>query len=168
MRTIKGLVSVLVLGIALVVGAAGQTVLTATDGTSVNVEGPRGKVIVLAVGASWLPLSGKQAEYTNTLVKRYAGRDVAFYFVTTDSARAGARNFASDEKIRKFAFENKLGIPVLRDPEGVSILRKFKVEQVPSFVILDKSGVMIGEPFGGIDPKYDLTIPISKTIDRLL
>ena len=27
---------------------------------------------------------------------------------------------------------------------------------------------MVGEPFGGIDPKYDLTVPISKTIDKVL
>ena len=154
--------------IALFVTASAQTNLTATDGTRVNIEGPRGKVVVIAVGASWLPLSDKQAEYINTLTKKYAGRDVAFYFVATDSAKSGAKNFATDDKIRKFAIENKLGIPVLRDPDGTAVLRKFKIEQVPSFVILDKAGVMIGEPFGGIDPTYDLTIPISKTIDKVL
>jgi hypothetical protein len=35
-------------------------------------------------------------------------------------------------------------------------------------VILDKNGASIGEPFGGIDPKYDITIPISKAIDKAL
>jgi thiol-disulfide isomerase/thioredoxin len=168
MRTIKGLISLFSLTIALLVSASAQTNLTAIDGTRVNVEGPRGKVVVIAIGASWLPLSDKQAEYTNTLVKRYAGKDVAFYFVATDSTKAGARNFASDDTIRKFAFENKIGIPVLRDPDGVLVFKRFKIEQVPSFVILDKNGAMIGEPFGGIDPKYDLTAPISKTIDKIL
>jgi hypothetical protein len=42
------------------------------------------------------------------------------------------------------------------------------LEQVPSFVILDKNGVAIGEPFGGIDPKYDITVPISRAIDKIL
>jgi peroxiredoxin len=168
MRTIKGFISGLAVTIVMSAAASAQTVLTATDGTTVNIEGQRGKVVVVAVGASWLPLSGKQAEYTNTLAKKYAGRDVAFYFVTTDSSKAGAKNFASDEKIRKFAFENKLGVPVLRDPDGLSVLRKFKVEQVPSFVILDKAGALVGEPFGGIDPKFDLTVSISRAIDKLL
>lgn len=168
MRTLKGFISIFSLSIALLVSASAQTNLTATDGTRVNIEGPRGKIVVIAVGASWLPLSDKQAEYTNTLVKKYAGRDVVFYFVATDSAKTGAKNFATDDTIRKFAMQNKLGIPVLRDPDGAAILKRFKIEQVPSFVILDKNGVLIGEPFGGIDPTYDLTIPISKSIDKVL
>ena len=168
MRTINSFISLLSLTIALVVSASAQTNLTATDGTRVNIDGQRGKVVVLAVGASWLPLSDKQAEYTNALVKKYAGKDVVFYFVATDSAKTGTKNFATDDKIRKFAIENKIAIPVLRDPDGTTVLRKFKIEQVPSFVILDKAGVMIGEPFGGIDPAYDLTIPFSKRIDKVL
>ena len=156
------------MALVLSISASAQTNLAAIDGTSVNIDGQRGKVVVLAVGASWLPLSDKQAEYTNSLAKKYAGRDVAVYFIATDSNRAGSKNFASDEAIKKFAFASKLIVPVLRDPDGASILRKFKIEQVPSFVILDKNGVMVGEPYGGIDPKYDLTIPLSRSIDKLL
>lgn len=168
MRTVKSLTSVFVLTIVLLASASAQTTLTAVDGSRVNVEGQRGKVVVLAVGATWLPLSGKQAEYFNTLAKRYAGKDVTFYFVATDSSKAGAKNFATDETVKQFAFQNKLGMTVLRDPDGASVLRKFKIEQVPSFVILDKSGALVGEPFGGIDPKYDLTIPVSRAIDKVL
>jgi thiol-disulfide isomerase/thioredoxin len=148
--------------------AFAQTNLTALDGARVNIEGQTGKVVVLAIGASWLPLSAKQAEFTNSLAKKYAGKNVVVYFVATDSVNTRSKNFASDERIRSFAFENKLTVPVLRDSEGTMTLRKFNVEQVPSFVILDKSGVQSGEPFGGIDPKYDVTIQIAKLIDRLL
>ncbi len=168
MRTIKGFFTIFSFLLAVAVTASAQVNLTTVDGARVNVEGQQGKVVVLAVGASWLPLSSKQAEYTNTLAKKYAGKDVVFYFVATDSTKAGSKNFASDDAIRKFAFANKLAMPVLRDSDGASILRKFKIEQVPSFVILDKNGSMVGEPFGGIDPKYDLTVPISKTIDKVL
>ncbi len=110
----------------------------------------------------------KQAEFTNALAKKYAGKNVVFYFVATDSANAKSKNFANNDSIRKFATANKLTATVLRDPDGAATLKKFNVEQVPSFVILDKSGRQIGDPFGGIDPKYDITIPISKAIDRLL
>ena len=125
-------------------------------------------VVVLAVGASWLPLSAKQADYTNALAKKYAGKNVVFYFIATDSTNSRSKNFASDDSLRKFAFDNKLTVPVLRDADGVATLKKYSIDQVPSFVILDKAGVRSGEPFGGIDPKYDITIPISKVIDRLL
>ncbi|MBV9216773.1 MAG: hypothetical protein JO053_11405, partial [Acidobacteria bacterium] len=73
-----------------------------------------------------------------------------------------------DDAIRKWAFTNKLNIPVLRDSDGIATLSRYDVDQVPSFVLLDKTGKRVGEPFGGIDPKYDITIPISKAIDKIL
>lgn len=158
--------SIILLGTAMALQA--QTNLTAIDGTRVNVEGQTGKVVVLAIGASWLPLSDKQAEYTNALARKYAGKNVVFYFVATDSNNSKSKNFASTEMITKFAADNKLSIPVLRDPDGASTLKKFKVEQLPSFVILDKSGNQAADAFGGIDPKYDITVPISKVIDKNL
>ena len=168
MKTLKGFIAILSITLASVLAASAQTNLTSLDGTRINVEGQNGKVVVLAVGASWLPLSNKQAEFTNALAKKYAGRDVVFYFIATDSANAGSKNFASNDAIRKFATGNKLTVTVLRDPDGAATLKRFNVEQMPSFVILDKNGHETGEPFGGIDPKYDITIPISKAIDKLL
>ena len=61
-----------------------------------------------------------------------------------------------------------MNVQMLRDPDGAETIKKFGIEQVPSFVILDKAGKLSGEPFGGIDPKYDITVPISRAIDRLL
>ena len=170
MKTVKGFIAILSITLAVVFAASAQTNLTSLDGTRVNVEGQNGKVVVLAIGASWLPLSNKQAEFTNALAKKYAGKDVVFYFVVTDSANSSSKNFASVESIRRFATGNKLNVSVLRDPDGAATLKKFNVEQVPSFVILDKNGKQIGEPIGGIDPtgKYDITVPISKIIDKLL
>ncbi len=168
MKNLKGFVTIFALSLVLAVAASAQTVLNSLDGGRVDVEGQRGKVVVLAVGAAWLPLSAKQAEYTNTLAKKYAGKDVVIYFVATDSTSANSKNFTSDADLRAFATKNKLGVTVLRDSDGAATLKKFAVEQVPSFVILDKNGKSIGEPYGGIDPKYDISIPISLAIDRLL
>jgi len=150
--------------------AASAQALPSLDGASVDVSNQKGKVVVLAVGAAWLPLSAKQADYTNALAKKYAGRNVAFYFVATDSANAGSKNFTSIDGIRKFVAANKLTIPVLRDADGAATMHKYEIDQVPSFVILDKNGARAGEPIGGVDSsgKYDLTIPLSKAIDRLL
>ena len=168
MKNIKFFAAVLIVTGALALVGTAQTSLVGLDGSRVDVQGQRGKVVVLAVGASWLPLSGKQAEYTNALAKKYAGRNVAVYFVTTDSTNAKSKNFASDDAVKKFATTNKLNVTVLRDGDGVATLKKFNIDQIPSFVILDKNGNMVGEALGGIDPKYDITIPISKTVDRLL
>lgn len=153
---------------AVSIGVSAQTALTTLDGTKVDVQAQDGKVVILAMGASWLPLSAKQAEYTNMLAKKYAGKNVVVYFVVTDSATAKSKNFASNEDVRKFGTTSKLTVPVLRDPDGAATLKKFKVDQLPSFVILNKAGESVSEPFGGIDPKYDITVPISKAVDKLL
>ena len=167
MKTIKGLIAIAGFTFALAFAVTAQS-LTAIDGSRININGQRGKVVVLAVGASWLPLSGKQADFTNSLASKYAGKNVVFYFVATDSESTKSKNFASNEDIRKFAFNNKLNITILRDPDGVATLKRYSIDQMPSFVILDKNGASIGEPFGGIDPKYDITIPLSRAIDKAL
>ena len=168
MKTLKGVIAILSVTLAISLNAAAQTNLTSLDGSRVNVEGQTGKVVVLAIGASWLPLSGKQADYTNVLAKKYAGKNVVIYFVATDSSKPGSKNFAGNDAIAKFATDNRLTVPVLRDSDGAATLKKFGVEQVPSFVLIDKNGDQSGEPFGGIDPKYDITVSISKAIDKLL
>jgi len=167
MKTLKLFVGALILAFSASFAMA-QTNLASLNGSKIDVEGQNGKVVVLAIGASWLPLSDKQAEITNTLAKKYAHRDVVVYFVATDSMASGSKNFASADDIRKFAADNKLTVTVLRDPDAGAVRGRFKVEQVPSFVILDKNGKVSGEPFGGVSTKYDVTIPISKRIDALL
>lgn len=154
--------------ITLGVSANAQTRLNSLNGGTVDVRGQRGKVVVLAVGASWLPLSSKQAEFTNALAKKYAGKNVVFYFVATDSANPKSKNYATDEKLRQWAAANNLAVEVLRDPDGEAVTRAFTIDQLPAFVILDKEGKQAGDAFGGIDPKFDITVPISKKIDSLL
>lgn len=154
--------------ITLGISANAQTRLNSLSGGTVDVRGQRGKVVVLAIGASWLPLSSKQAEFTNSLAKKYAGKNVVFYFVATDSANPKSKNYATDEKLRQWAAANNLAVEVLRDPDGEAVTRAFTIDQLPAFVILDKEGKQSGDAFGGIDPKFDITVPISKKIDSLL
>jgi len=168
MRTIKSYLAVFVLVVGLAVATSAQTSLIKLDGGRIDVQGHRGKVVILAMGATWLPLSGKQAEYTNMLAKRYTGQDVVVYFVATDSTVAKSKNFATNADIEKFVAGSRLAVPLLRDSDGAVTLKKFNVDQLPSFIILDKEGNVSGSAFGGIDPKFDVTIPISKAVDRLL
>ena len=144
-----------------------QTSMQQVNGSNVDVLSQRGKVVILAYGASWLPLSAKQVEYTNLLAKKYAGKNVAVYFVATDSLNQKSKNFATNDMLAKFGTESKLNVPLLRDPDGAA-MKKFHVDQLPSFIVIDKTGAVSGDAFGGIDPKFDITIPISRRIDSLL
>ncbi len=155
----------LVFGVSLNVSA--QT-LTSLDGEKVNVAAQNGKVVVLAIGASWLPLSKDQAGFTNKIAKKFAGRDVVVYFVATDSASEKSKTYASNAELGAFVTQTKLTVPVLRDSDGAATLKKYAVDQLPSFVILGKDGKPASEAYGGIDPKSDISIPISQAIEKLL
>ena len=167
MKNLKSF-SVLIFAIAMCAFAANaQSPLPMIGGGSIDLQAQKGKVVVLAYGAKWLPLSAKQVDYTNLLAKKYAGKNVAIYFVATDSLNGKSKNFATNEVLARFGTDSKLAVPLLRDPDG-ALMKKYGVDQLPSFVVLDKTGAVSGDAFGGIDPKFDVTIPISKRIDSLL
>lgn len=171
MKNIKNLS--LVLGLILIFAGAGfaQNVnLTALDGSNVSLQSQRGKVVVLAIGATWLPLSKNQALIINKLSKKYAGRDVVIYFVATDATAEKSKNFASNTQIQEFASRNRMTAAILRDSDGAATLKKFNIDQLPAFVVLDKNGKTIGEAFGGITPNAETALAnqISQAVDKIL
>lgn len=171
MKYIKTLLAVFGLVFAFSFAANAQGVsLNSIDGTRVDVQARKDKIVVLAIGASWLPLSNQQAVFTNKLAKKYAGREVEIYFVMTDSNVQKSKNYASDEELRAFATRNKLGVTILRDSDGAQTLKRFGVDQIPSFVILGKDGKPATEAFSGLnpDPKNDITVQLAAQIDKIL
>src|ERR1700675_1990248 len=102
--------------------------LRALDGPPVTSESLRGEVVVLAFGASWLPLTRNQMETLKKLADQYAGRGVAVYWVSTESDSPKSKNYASDEQLRELA--RKYKATVLRDPDGV-VSKKLGVDQLP-------------------------------------
>ena len=167
MKNIKTLLAIfsLITFFAFTASAQSKT-LVSLDGEKINIEGQKNKVTVLAIGASWLPLSKNQVETVNKLAKKYANKNVVFYFVATDSTNEKSKNFASDEELKRFVSKNKLTVSTLRDSDGMLTIKTFKIDQLPAFVILGKDGLIATEPIGGIDPQTDISIPISEIIDK--
>ena len=141
--------------------------LRSVDGQTVTSNSLRGEVVVLAFGASWLPLSKTQLQGVRKLADEYSDKGVVVYWVSTESDNAKSKNYASDEQLRAFAQKYGLKVTVLRDPDGV-ISKKFGVDQLPSLVILDKSGNAYGEPIGGLDPNGNLAAQLASRLDKLL
>jgi peroxiredoxin len=139
--------------------------LRSPDGGTVRSDGLRGKVVVLAFGASWLPLSKNQLEALKKISEDYRGRSVAVYWVSTDSESAKSKNYASDEQLSNLA--RKYKVSVLRDPDG-QVSKKLGVNELPSAVILDKQGNVSGEPIGGLDPNANLAARLATEIDKIL
>ena len=136
----------------------------AIDGATVTSESLRGQVVVLAFGASWLPLTSKQMDAVKKLADQYAGRGVVAYWVSTDSENLKSKNFVADDELRGLA--RKYNVKVLRDPDG-GISKKLGVDQLPSVVIIDKQGNISGTA-GGLDPNADLAKQLATRLDKIL
>ena len=136
----------------------------AIDGATVTSESLRGQVVVLAFGASWLPLTRNQMEGVKKLADQYAGRNVVAYWVSTDSENPKSKNFVADDELRGLA--RKYNVKVLRDPDGV-VSKRMGVDQLPSMVIVDKQGNISGTA-GGLDPNADVAKQLASRVDKIL
>lgn len=141
--------------------------LRSIDGPAVSSADVRGQVVVLAVGASWLPLTRKQVQGVRKLANDYSQHGVIVYWVSTDSEKQGSRNYASDDQLRAFARKYDLNLMILRDPDA-KVSKQFGVDQIPAIIILDKKGEVYGEPINGLDPEGDLSEKLAKPLDELL
>jgi len=141
--------------------------LRSIDGQTVTSNSLRGEVVVLAFGASWLPLSRTQLQGVRKLADEYSDRGLVVYWVSTESDNSKSKNYASDEQLRSFSQKYGLKVTVLRDPDG-AISKKFGIDQLPSIVILDKEGNVSGGPIGGLDPNGNLAGQLASRLDKLL
>ena len=159
---------VIVLGSALALAQKGPVdfSLRSTDGQTVTSASLHGEVVVLAFGASWLPLSKTQLQGVRKLADEYSDRGVVVYWVSTESEDEKSKNFASDAQLRAFAQKYGLKVTVLRDPDG-GISKKFGIDQLPSIIIVDKQGNP-SEPIGGLDPNGNLANQLGDRLDKVL
>ncbi|HEU4768312.1 MAG TPA: TlpA disulfide reductase family protein [Pyrinomonadaceae bacterium] len=165
-RFMAGLLAILLSSVALAQTRTDFS-LRSIDGQTVTSDSLRGEVVVLAFGASWLPLSKTQLQGVRKLADEYSKRGVIVYWVSTESNDAKSKNFASDDQLKNFAQKYGLNVTVLRDPDG-AVSKRFGVDQLPSIVILDKQGNISGAPIGGLDPGGNLAGQLAPRLDKLL
>ena len=167
-RFLAGFLMVLLAGMAVAQGRGPvQFSLRSIDGQTITSDSLRGEVVVLAFGASWLPLSKTQLQGVRKLADQYSNRGVVVYFVSTESDDAKSKNYATDEQLRSFAQRYGLKVTVLRDPDGL-VSKKMGVDQIPSIIILDKQGNVAGDPIGGLDPGGNLAGQLADRLDKIL
>jgi peroxiredoxin len=143
--------------------------LRTADGGEISSEMMKGDVVVLAFGASWLPLSKEQVRGVQELADEFGPRNVRVYWVSTDSDKAGSKNYASDEQLRAFARKNNLKVAVLRDPDG-ALFKRLGVpgNQLPAVVLFDQTGAVSVPSLGGLDPERKLVQDLGPRLNKLL
>src|SRR5437016_14678458 len=104
-KPLLALLMVILLGSSLALAQKGpvEFSLRSIDGQTVTSQSLRGEVVVLAFGASWLPLSRTQLQGVKKLADQYSDRGVVVYWVSTEPDNPKAKNYASDEQLRPFA-----------------------------------------------------------------
>src|SRR5262245_58334544 len=85
-----------------------QGSLRSADGRTVNLADAKGKIVVLSFGGTWLPMASKELPALQKLADRYATRGVQVYWVSINSDKQGARNFATDADLQAFAQKNNI------------------------------------------------------------
>lgn len=141
--------------------------LRSIDGQAIGASEVRGQVVVLVVGANWLPISRRQAQNIRKLANEYGKRGVVVYYVSTDSESPKSKNYASDEQLKAFSRRHDMNVTVLRDPEAATV-KQMGVNQLPAIVILDRSGKVFRSPITGLDPEGNLSEQLAEPLNELL
>lgn len=141
--------------------------LRSLNGGTISAGSLRGKVVVLAFGASWLPISRPHAQAVQKVADKYGARGVEVFWVSTDSDSNKSKTYASDDQLREFSRRNGLNVTVLRDPDGV-VSKSMGVGEVPAVVIFNREGNMDGAPILGYDPESNLADTLAPRLNKLL
>lgn len=144
-----------------------QVSLKGTDGAAISAAELHGKVTVLSFGATWVPLVAKELPALQKLAERYAGRGVQVYWVSVNSATAGARGYMADADLSAFAQKGGFRGRVLRDLDR-GAYRAYGVDALPTIVILNKDG-SVARKLVGFDPDQSEAYgAVMKELDQLL
>jgi len=106
---------------------------TSLSGEQVSLESLLGKVVLLDFWGTWCGPCVESVPELKQLHKKYAN-DPSFVLIGISSDR-------DDEVWREFTQKNKMVWPQYRDKDG-KITRAFRVASFPTYVILDREGIV--------------------------
>lgn len=113
--------------------------LTNLEGKEVKLSDYRGKVVVLDFWATWCAPCIASFPNMQNLVNEYKNSDVEFFFIDTWEHD---KPEAIKTKVEKFIKDNNYTFNVLFDYKH-DIVAKYKVESIPTKIVIDKNGEMI-------------------------
>src|SRR5262245_7022200 len=137
------------------------------DGREVSLADQKGKVVVMSFGGTWVPLVSKELPALQKIADRYSSRGVQVYWVSINSSKPGARNYASDADLQSFAQKHNIRIPTLRDPDQ-TVYKSFGLDAVPTVVIIDQQGNIAHKHVGFGADQGEAYGELIRVIERLL
>jgi peroxiredoxin len=137
------------------------------DGREVKLADQKGRVVVMSFGGTWVPLASKELPALQKIADRYSSRGVQVYWVSINSSKPGARNYASDADLQAFAQKHNLKVTALRDPDQ-TVYKSFGLDAVPTVVIIDQQGNLAHKHVGFGADQGEAYGELIRVIERLL
>jgi peroxiredoxin len=137
------------------------------DGREVKLADHKGKIVVMSFGGTWVPLASKELPALQKLADRYSSRGVQVYWVSINSSKPGARNYASDADLQAFTQKHNLRLTTLRDPDQTAY-KSFGLDAVPTVVIIDQQGNLANKHVGFGADQGEAYGELIRVIERLL
>jgi thiol-disulfide isomerase/thioredoxin len=131
--------------------------LEALNGERIQLKTFQGKMIFLNFWATWCGPCKEEMPSMEALYQKFKGKDFVFLTVAVD--------YGGTKRVREFIEKHRYHFPVLVDPAGKT-LDLFGINKIPSTLIIDKKGRMIGRAIGPRD--WDSPEVVSLLNQRLL
>lgn len=163
--TLRSLIyaAVLIAAASSVCASAAEFEFRGVDGKIYDLTRFRGKVVLISFGASWCAPCVAELEALEDLKREYAGKPVEFLWVSIETEEE-----RSDWTLRSFARDNRLTIPVLRDPQRAVYSRFSARTRMPLVVFLDREGKVAGRPHVGMTTPEAYKEIIRRRLNELL
>jgi len=112
--------------------------LKGIDGKKYDISKMRGRILVVAFGATWCQPCHEELKDLEILHLEFKDRPVSFMWISVDD-----KDVTSDNDLRKFAKQLKFTFPVLRDSERNAYKQFSKRQRLPLLVVFDKEGKVV-------------------------
>jgi thiol-disulfide isomerase/thioredoxin len=109
--------------------------LKGLDGKTYDKAEMLGEVLVVSFGATWCVPCAWELAAIEELKAEYEGKPVRFFWVSVEDEKR-----TSDGVLRHYAKQNRLTIPVLRDPKAEVFYQFTDGMRVPVLVVFDREG----------------------------
>jgi len=112
------------------------------DGKKVELKQYRGKIVFLNFWATWCGPCKEEMPSMEALYQKFKERGFAFLAISVD--------YDEKKKVKEFMDKHHYTFPVLIDPRSLT-LDLYKVREIPTTILIDKKGKMVGKAIGPKD-----------------
>jgi cytochrome c-type biogenesis protein len=132
--------------------AAPDFSLNDIEGKTFKLSSQKGSPVIMFFGATWCPACRGEMPNYKALYEKYAQSGLKFLYINLNE---------STKKVARFAKENSFPFIVLLDQDG-SVASNYGIIGVPTLVLVDKQGNVIGMGHRTSDLRVDKLFPAKK------